>query len=173
MLALRLVLALTLATVVAAEIWAVGTRPLEVTPIAPPRAVAAADAGPDTAASAGRPIDLPILDRNHVLARPLFTETRRAWQPPPEPAPVVLPLIANAAPIQEPAPPAPRLVGIGVASGRERALLGDPGGYETVWVSEGETAWAWVVREIDGNSVTVENAENVVPLNLYPDSAGG
>ncbi len=64
-------------------------------------------------------------------------------------------------------------MGIGISGGRARALLADPDGIETVWVDEGETAFTWTVREIKAGSVTLEQDDRVLPLELYPERAGG
>lgn len=165
---LALLLVAGLDAALAAAIWNVARTPLEIAPVAPPQRI---PPPAETAAETeGAAIDLQALQRNHVLARPLFAETRRAWQPPP-PAPVVAPLVL--APPQAVEAAAPRLVGIGITGGRARALLADPEGIETLWVGIGETAWTWRVREIEAGLVTVEQDSRVVPLSLYPDREGG
>ncbi len=165
---LALILLVSVDLILAAGIWIVVRTPLEVVSIAPPQRSAAPRI--DSAEPQETTIDLQALERNHVLARPLFAETRRAWQPPPSP-PVMSPPPVE--PQTVPVAPAPRLVGIGISGGRARALLADPDGIETVWVDEGETAFTWTVREIKAGSVTLEQDDRVLPLELYPERAGG
>jgi len=162
---LRLGLLLLLDAGLALGLWSAATTPLDVSAIAPPQRPRPA-AG--TAGGTSAPAAMPTLDRNQVLARPLFAEGRRAWAPPPAPAPVRRAPVASAPP-----PPAPRLVGIGISGGRRHALLADPQTPDTLWVAEGETAWTWTVREIDARSVTVEQDGRRVALPLHRGAEEG
>ncbi|MFO6463286.1 hypothetical protein ACK8OR_02745 [Jannaschia sp. KMU-145] len=166
-----ILLGLAAALAIGAKVHEVATTPLDVTPYAPARP----DTGPETAPQDAGPLDVAALDRNQVLSRPLFTETRRPWQPPPAPPPPPPPVVAAPAPAPppppEPDPIAPRLIGVARSDGQSRALLGAPEGFETIWLREGEVAWNWTVSEIDAGSVTVRQDDHVVPLGLHGDGA--
>lgn len=159
---LRLGLLLVLDAGLALGIWSVATTPLDVSAIAPPQRPPAAAGDADAGGSDPAPAEMQALERNQVLARPLFAADRRAWAPPPPPPP-----LRAAPPAAAPPAAAPRLVGIGISGGRRRALLADPGTPDTLWVTEGETAWTWTVREIDARSVTVEQEGRRVALPLH------
>lgn len=162
---LLLPLVLTLDAALVAGLWAVLRTPLDIAPItAPPGAGAPSDVADIEGAGTGMTVDPGTLARHHVLSRPLFSEDRRAWVPPPAPV-AASPVLAPAAAAEA---PAPRLVGIGISGGRARALLAGPDGGETLWVGTGDIAWTWRVRAIAAGSVTLEGNDRVVPLSLHP-----
>jgi hypothetical protein len=164
----RLLLTLAANAGLAVALAVLLATPVDVSPILPTEqhrlALADESSGPD---EAGR-LDFSGLDRNQVIARPLFSMERRPWQPPPEPA---------AAPVAAVAPEPEQvqdvvLLGVGIAGGRARALLMRADGTESAWVTEGETIWDWTIGEISDQSVAIEHGDRDLSLRLYPTASG-
>jgi hypothetical protein len=118
-----------------------------------------------TARAAARPLDERLLsDFAEIVARPLFTATRRPYVPT-EPTP------ARAEPAAaEPNRPPPnvRLIGVVIDAGKKRALLRTPEQPRGRWVEEGETIEGWQVRSVQADAAILAFGRGTHELRLYP-----
>jgi hypothetical protein len=137
--------------------------PVDVTPTPP----GGARGGTARPADAGGALDLSGVERNQVLARPLFAPDRRPWQPPPTLR--VVDVVDEAVEVVDTPPPDLLLLGVAIAGGRASVLIGDmDGNTEPEWVAEGDTVLGWTVTAVSGQSVTLSGGGQEVSLSLYP-----
>jgi hypothetical protein len=143
--------------------------PLDISPIASsaPAVVAMQnDASPDIAGFDFFP------DVNETLARPLFHSDRRPFEPPLT-EPVEPTTIEDASAAEEqslPPPSAPefRIAGIRLFGDKRHALLGQAGGTELHWYSQGDDIGEWTIVVITNETVTLAAGGLSFLLPLYP-----
>jgi hypothetical protein len=118
-----------------------------------------------SASSAARPLgERPLSDFAEIVARPLFTASRRPYVPP-EPTPVR----AEPAPAEPNRPPPNvRLIGVVIDAGKKRALLRTPEQPRGRWVEEGETVEGWQVLSVQADAAILALGPGTHELRLYP-----
>jgi hypothetical protein len=107
---------------------------------------------------------LPERKNSIALARPLFSPSRRPFEPPlPQPAP---------APIVQapPPPPIPELIvdGIWLQGTTRRAYLRTKNGEAGDWRAEGDLRDGWRIVSITASNVTIVASGRTVILEMYP-----
>ena len=111
-----------------------------------------------------------------ILARLVFSPTRRPPEPrPAEPKPVEA-QPEKAVPASEPAidvalPDAVVLQGIFIDSERRRALIASPSHPDGAWLKAGDELEGWTVSRIEEDEIALTLGQREVPLTLYVDNA--
>lgn len=112
------------------------------------------------------------LDLAEALARPLFSPTRREF----EPAPVVEPVVEQEQPVAAPtanlAAPSFLLQGIRQIGPRPAALISLSPQSAGDWYEIGQSIDGWTLKEIRKDGVSVSNSSATLELGLY-DHVGG
>lgn len=102
-----------------------------------------------------------------IAARPLFSPSRRPYEPPPEPE----------AELPEPEPEVVatplELVGVFLADGRRSALLLPENETEASWVREGEELAGWWVERVELDLVELRQRDRLEVVELRPDGPAG
>lgn len=149
-------------------------RPIDTSPILNGARAAKQLAGGATADETEGTGHIEELTFVQTFSRPLFSQTRRKFQPPkpkpkPEPAKV-----AKQQPAKKPVqPPKFRVVGISINVGGSRALIvGGPVG-KPQWFLEGEDIGRWKLAAIAGEAITVTQGGQEVSIALYPTEPQG
>jgi hypothetical protein len=160
----RLILATGIAVGLAVLNWYLLTSEIDISPIAPPEAVAEPEiASAAIAEDAGAKTEQQTFPQ--TLARPLFRSSRR-------PAETEKPRIAarpQAAP-NRPArlPEGLELVGIMKADGKAGKALLRMGGSPGEWVEVGHVLQGWRISQIDAASILFEAEGRHQSLSLFP-----
>ena len=110
---------------------------------------------------------------HEMLARPVFSPTRRPFVPPEPEAlpPEDLPTVVYE---EEPAEPSPQadqiaLSGVYIDADTRRAFIVSPSVPEGEWLSIGAGVSGWTLTKIDPGSVTISAPPQEVTLQLYGD----
>ena len=144
--------------------WLVRNR-VDISPIKPGR-VSLSETSSQTSADAGTAV---FGDLSETLERPLFSPTRRKYQPPlaeetaPPDAPTPVEVPAQPAPVVA----APKLLGVTINGDEVAALLQSPSTPNPAWHRMGAGVDGWTITEIDSNSVTFSNGYNREVRTLY------
>ena len=161
--------AAVIAALAAANLW-MAANPVDVSPSASTRQ--ARDGAADTQLDPGKAPDLSQLSLVQANSRPLFAKNRKPWSPPQAAK------AAKAKGAAQPGravagrtpPPDLRLIGVSISGGSARALLLSGASPDPVWVAAGESFGNWKVSEITERFVTVQQADQTVSLDLYPET---
>ncbi|MBY3328887.1 hypothetical protein HFO02_36020 [Rhizobium laguerreae] len=100
---------------------------------------------------------------SEAITRPLFWPSRRPFEPA---------VILEGAQTPPALPPTMDqvLIGVFIDGSQRRALLRRPNDAEGIWLNEGDTIDGWRIADVTPEHATLEAAEVVVILKLYPDS---
>lgn len=96
-----------------------------------------------------------------VLARPIFFQSRKPFEPSAAPPPPRSP------------PPDPRFVvdGIMLTGGARKAHLRQPHETDGRWHETGQVIDGWMIVQIDAAGIMVEQAEQRLAIRLYPSDS--
>ncbi|NRP89015.1 hypothetical protein GFPCMMHI_04940 [Ensifer adhaerens] len=106
----------------------------------------------------------PEQRESEALTRPLFSSSRRPYQPP---------AAAPIAPIEAPTvpdltPPDYVLAGIFIDDGHHRALLRRRTETNALWFNEGDMIDGWRLASVESGKIALEANDRRVELELYP-----
>jgi hypothetical protein len=133
-------------------------------------AAAPVQAQDSSAAAPSNPVAAQSLDQlSTILARPLFSPTRRPPAPPPAPPPIV-----QAAEPPAPPPPPPNLVLFGVVMDGEsaRAVVRSGADKKMVRAQIGDEIDGWKVSQIEGRKVVLSLDGRFATFTLFSDDRG-
>ena len=146
-------------------VWLAG-NPLDTTAV--PIDQSGRGAGVDVAAQDDLELDFSELTPVHSYSRPLFSRTRKPWQPATRAPEQQVQQRPQAAP-QQP-PPAVKLVGVSMSGNAvSRALLRHEVEIEPIWVLEGDELDGWMVARIDMHSIELRQGDRTISIDLYPE----
>jgi general secretion pathway protein N len=118
---------------------------------------------PSTPAPAGNPLwAVPLSSLTATRDRPLFAPTRR---PPPPAVPYVRPPAPPAPPVVEAGPPRLTLLGT-VINDREKIAVFQDDTNQIIRIRLGEQHAGWVLRSVQGRSVTLEGNNREATFSL-------
>jgi general secretion pathway protein N len=128
---------------------------------------------PETRAPSGNPLwAVPLSTLPITRERPVFSPGRRA------PQPAVAPQVQAARPPPPPPPAEPeklrlQLVGTIVRESEGIAVFVDPGTQSVVRLRTGEGHEGWILRAVDGRTVTLQKGQRSEDLSLPTPGAPG
>jgi hypothetical protein len=105
-----------------------------------------------------------------ILARPVFSKTRRPFQPPPLKLPAPASPPAESFQPQAPAADALLLRGIALRSGQAKALIVSPSHPAGIWIETGSDIEGWRLHDVASNSASLARGASAIELRLYPDA---
>lgn len=142
---------------------AIDIAPIAVAPLSQAKIETQAAAKADDAVQPGQ--------GSQALSRPLFSPTRREYEPPP--VPVAPP--AEIAPLAQPAVvpiPSFRLIGIRRTGPEAAALLSVSPDQKAQWSPVGAIVEGWTLERVDSHSVALRFADQSTVVDLYsPENA--
>jgi general secretion pathway protein N len=119
---------------------------------------------PSTSAPAGNPLwAVPLSALTATRDRPLFAPTRR---PPPAAVPFVRPPAPPPPPVAEAGPPRLRLLGTVINDREKIAVFQDDASQSIIRIRLGEQHAGWVLRSVQGRSVTLEGNNREATFSL-------
>lgn len=148
----------------ASNLWLYSV-PVDITPMAPDRGLAQAEATMGIGSPAA---SFEFSDIAETFERPLFNPDRKRHQ-----QAAVEPLVKEAPPPTDGKPaevvqPAPALIGVSIGEQQASALLKFEGQDQPQWLRVGDRAGGWVVSDIGKDQAVLEQDGQTSKLMLYP-----